>query len=184
MNAHLSRRLPSVRPLVVAVTVAIFVALAVVAPSRAAIGTFTHVQATCFFDGRIVVTSPTMSPAFNIAMYPNGAIVTDPTQRVRFRVHVARWNGTSWVHYAAGDWKAAYVNQAGNNIADTWLNLRTNRWEAGTTTIRVQPGYYYRVYAEYYWYAQYQYQAGYTGPLWTPFHSSPYMGWGSPWCQF
>ena len=149
------------------------------------VGSYNPVQATCFVGSQVMVTSPTMTPSREVVILPDGTIVTDPPQWVAFRAHVAKWNGAAWGHAALGDWKAARVTHAGNNLADTWWNLRTNQWEAGTTSFSVYVSGYYRVYAEYYWYGDYGYPSGYTGTVWTPYHSdNGYMGWGDPWCTF
>jgi hypothetical protein len=164
-------------------------ALVVAAPGHGAVsgltGSFNHVQATCFYGGRIEVTSPTMSPSFDFAFGPNREFIVDPPQWVAFRVHVKRWSGIAWVLYSSGPWKAAQVTEASNNIADTWLNLRTNRWESGMTPFAIYARGFYQVYAEYYWYPQYGYPSGHIEPVATPFHAQGgYMGWGEPWCQF
>ena len=161
--------------------------LALAAPAGATTGGFNQVQATCFLGRKIVVTAPTMSPPDVAVFDANGGFIIDPPWRVAFMTHVDKWNFATrtWVRVASGPWKSTTVTHASHNISDTWLNHRTNLWEAGTTTFSVFSAGYYRVTAEYYWYPQYGDPGGRLGPYWTPFHSyNGYMGWGDPWCYF
>jgi hypothetical protein len=162
-------------------------ALLAAAPTQAGIGGYAPVQATCEY-GRITVTSPQLNPSNNIALDVNAGLIIDPGQWVAFRASVARWNGSRWIIVASGDWKAMVATEGGSNLSDRWLNLRTNRWEAGTTTFSIRSRGYFTVWAEYHWYPAYSDPGGHVGLTKTPFHADymngSYMGSGDPYCHY
>ena len=151
-------------------------AVALVAPSAAGaatgrIGNYWGVQVTCS-GNRIIVTGPSMTPAYDI-LWVSGNMILNPSQQVAYRAHVAKLVNGTWVRVASGAWVSKWVTEAdGGSLNSTWFTVS----QAGR----------YKVYAEYYWYAnQYFPYSGYDlqwAQFTADFNAGGYMGWGDPYC--
>ena len=167
--------------------VALAATCAVIAPltARSGTGEYLPVSGTCFFNGRIVVTGPSMSPEFSGAIvFPDGTIEMNPAQTVEYQPHVARWSGSAWVWYASGAKMRTDATQQGGGFG-SWFNVATGEWHFGSSQeIPIRHAGYYKLYATYTWYPRYGYGGG-SFTAYTPWLSqSSYMGWNEPYCQY
>ena len=98
------------------------------------------------------------------------------SQRIAFRAHLARWNGSRWVTVASGSWKAKDIALSGDYSVsfsdDSFYDYATGT-VGGTTAFRIglTGGYYYKVWYDLYWFAIPGTNVGSGGlPVWAVGH--------------
>ena len=165
---------------------AVATALAVAAPPAEAasgvIGHYAGSEATCF-NGRIAVTSPTMAPSVAANFGSDGSLVVGGYQWVAYRAHLVRWDGSRWVIDTSGPWM---MKRASGITFGTWdfYNSQTGQWGDGSTTFAINVSGYYKVTAEYYWYATSVVGSGYDYG-WAAAQFDHRVGGGSAeWCRY
>jgi hypothetical protein len=99
----------------------------------------------------IQVTAPRLDPTTNQLVYPNGYVVTNPLQWVKYRAHLYRYQSGRWTKLQSSPFYWTQVS--GANLSGAWYNDATRRWERGDHRfdIPLLGGWAYRVSAEYQW---------------------------------
>jgi hypothetical protein len=142
--------------LAIAAAIAVLAALAAPAGASTLPASAPLVQCQDWQDGvgmSIIVSRPSMSPLGNLYIAPDGGLHVNPDQTVAYRVSIYRTVGSGVALYSQGPWMATSADWNIDTSNSAWLNLSTNQWEYSGRRYWVhQPGV-YKIWVNYYWYA-------------------------------